>query len=130
MKMRLVINKWSNNWTRDATQAVPGFLLDKPLMDWFRDLYLGGKDPSEPSLSPLLSPSFDDLAPALLVTAGFDPLRDEGRNYADKLKAADVPVDYRGEGPMIHGFLQLIGVVREARAAADRACEALRRALK
>ncbi|MGZ8802580.1 MAG: alpha/beta hydrolase fold domain-containing protein, partial [Mycobacterium sp.] len=44
------------------------------------------------------------LAPALVVTAGFDPLRDEGRHYADAMREAGVPVDYREYGSLVHGF--------------------------
>jgi acetyl esterase len=55
-------------------------------------------------VSPLLAGDHSNLAPALLVTAGFDPLRDEGRHYADALRAAGTPVDYREYGSVVHGF--------------------------
>jgi acetyl esterase len=55
-------------------------------------------------VSPLLADDFADLPPALLLSAGFDPLRDEDRQYAEALRNAGVPVDHREFGSLIHGF--------------------------
>ena len=55
-------------------------------------------------MSPLLADDLSGLPPALLLTAGFDPLRDEGRQYADALREAGVTVDYREFGSLVHGF--------------------------
>jgi len=55
-------------------------------------------------VSPLLADDLSGLPPALVVTAGFDPLRDEGRRYADALREAGVPVDYREYGELVHAF--------------------------
>ena len=60
--------------------------------------------PPDPRVSPLLADDLSGLPPALLLTAGFDPLRDEGRQYADALRAAGVTVDYREFGSLVHGF--------------------------
>ena len=53
----------------------------------------------------MLADDLSGLAPALVVTAGFDPLRDEGRQYADAMRQAGVPVDYREYGSLVHGFV-------------------------
>ncbi|WP_396931954.1 alpha/beta hydrolase [Mycolicibacterium sp.] len=95
--------------TRSRTLFADGFLLSKANMDWFADAYVEGSDVdiTDPRVSPLLAEDFSGLAPALVVTAGFDPLRDEGEQYAAKLQAAGVPVDTRQMGPMTHAFLNL-----------------------
>ena len=55
-------------------------------------------------MSPLLADDLSGLPPALVLTAGFDPLRDEGRQYAEAMRAAGVTVDYREFGSLVHGF--------------------------
>lgn len=94
---------------RSRTLFGDGFLLTKHDMDWFQDSYLEGSgvDDADPRVSPLLAGDLSGLAPALVVTAGFDPLRDEGDQYAAKLQAAGVTVDHRRMGSVIHGFAQL-----------------------
>lgn len=86
-----------------------GFLLTKHDMDWFQDTYLknSGLDVTDPRISPLLTEDLSGLSPALVVTAGFDPLRDEGEQFADRLRDAGVPVDHRKMGSMVHAFLNL-----------------------
>ena len=122
----------------DLTRAQPshrlfpsGFLLESERIDWFLDNYLvAGADRSAPAVSPLFEARFDGLSPAVIVTAGFDPLRDEGRAYADKLEAAGTKTIYRCERSLIHGFFNVSGVVDAARQAnfwiADRTSELLR----
>jgi acetyl esterase len=75
-------------------------------MDWFRDNYLSGTSVAwaDPSVSPLRADDLSGLPPALLVTGGFDPLRDEGNQYAEALAAAGVTVDHRQYGSMVHAF--------------------------
>jgi acetyl esterase len=55
-------------------------------------------------VSPLLADDLTGLPPALVLTGGFDPLRDEGRQYADAMRAAGVSVDHREFGSLVHGF--------------------------
>jgi acetyl esterase len=92
--------------TRSQTLFAEGFFLTKRDINWCRDKYLTGAqvDAADPRVSPLLADDLSGLPPALLLTAGFDPLRDEGRQYADAMRAAGVTVDYREFGPLVHGF--------------------------
>jgi acetyl esterase len=95
-----------------------GFGLTRRNMDWYRDQY--APDPAtwdDPRVSPLLADDHAGLAPALVVTAGFDPLRDDGEAYADKLREAGVPVTYRCYDDMIHAFHGML-VHRDSAAAA------------
>src|SRR5438094_6870637 len=92
--------------TASYRECGEGYLLTLDSMRWFFDQYL--KSPAEATdwrLSPLRAPSHKNVAPALIVTAGFDPLRDEGDAYARTLREAGVRVDYACYGGMIHGFV-------------------------
>jgi acetyl esterase/lipase len=95
--------------TRSLSLFAEGFLLTKRDMDWFETQYLGDSDlePTDPRISPLLAESLSRLPPALIATAGFDPLRDEGDRYAAALRAAGTPVDLRSMGSLTHGFANL-----------------------
>jgi acetyl esterase len=95
--------------TRSMSLFAEGFMLTKTDIDWFNEQYLGrsGVDPADPRVSPLLADSLAALPPALIATAGFDPLRDEGESYAAALRAAGTPVDSRSMGSLTHGFASL-----------------------
>jgi acetyl esterase/lipase len=92
--------------TRSLTLFAAGFVLTKHDMDWFHAQYLSGSDvdPTDPRVSPLLADSLARLPPALIATAGFDPLRDEGEQYAAALQAAGTAVDLRSMGSLTHAF--------------------------
>ena len=81
-----------------------GYLLTKKAMKWFMDHYLGDADPKDPLVSPLYADDLSGVAPATVITAEFDPLRDEGAAYAERLAEAGVDCDYRCYDGMIHGF--------------------------
>lgn len=106
-----------------------GYLLTKAFMDLCSDTYLvGDEDRADARMSPLRHP-VDGVAPAYLVTAGFDPLRDEGTAYAEHLRAAGVPVEHVEERGLIHGFANMVGIGRSAPRAMRRAAAALQRGL-
>jgi acetyl esterase len=95
--------------TRSLSLFADGFLLTKHDIDWFEAQYLDGSDlePTDPRVSPLLADSLAGLPPALIATAGFDPMRDEGEQYAAALRDAGIPVDLRSLGSLTHGFANL-----------------------
>jgi acetyl esterase len=104
-----------------------GYFLEKEGMDWFTRCYAPDhKHRTDPRLSPLLCADMKDLPPAYVVTAGFDPLRDEGRDYADKLDAAGVPVTYVNYPGMVHGFFSMRGLIPKAREAVSAAAAAVK----
>jgi acetyl esterase len=106
-----------------------GFYLSRKLMDLADVNYLAGyEDLSDPRVSPL-SNDPTGVAPAYVVTAGFDPLLDEGEAYADLMREAGVDVEYRCEESLIHAFVNMAGTARSARAAVARAGAALQRGL-
>ena len=92
--------------TRSKDLFPEGFFLRRWDIEFCNGKYLGdsGVDPSDPRVSPLLAEDLSGLPPALLVTAGFDPLRDEGRQYAEALRAAGNAVDEREFGSLVHSF--------------------------
>lgn len=106
-----------------------GFFLTKAFMDLAEENYLvGNEDRGDKRLSPL----HHDPAgapPAYVVTAGFDPLLDEGKAYADKLKSAGVPIEYVCEEGLIHGFANMVAFGSAAPKAARRIATALQRGL-
>jgi acetyl esterase len=94
-----------------------GFLLTDAEMQWFQDSYLGVErtHARDPRASPLLAEDLSGLAPALVVTAAFDPLRDEGEDYARALQAAGTPASLRRFPGMTHAFVSIAGVSRSCR---------------
>ena len=91
-----------------------GYLLDQALIHWFLERYCAGQALDEPRISPLLTPDLSDQPSAMVITAGMDPLLDEGRAYADRLESAGVAVERYHIAPMIHGFITLYGLLPEA----------------
>jgi acetyl esterase len=92
-----------------------GFLLVRQDMDWFTEHYAATADHHDPRLSIVRAPDLQATTPALVVTAGFDPLRDEGEAYAARLADAGVPVVLRRFPGLIHGFLNFPGISRSSR---------------
>lgn len=107
-----------------------GYFLTSDHLRWYWDRYLPDPaDRAHPYAAPLARTDLSGLPPAYVVTAGLDPLRDEGLAYAQALTAAGVPVEARHYAGMFHGFLTMAAALPEAAAACEAACVALRRAL-
>ena len=105
-----------------------GYLLTKKSMIYFRGHYLPRRaDWLDWRASPLLAKSLARLPPAFVMTAGFDPLLDEGRAYAERLKKEGVPTEYREYSDMVHGFITMGRVLDTANAALADCAQALRR---
>jgi acetyl esterase len=108
-----------------------GYLLTRSLMECFRANYLPHPaDYADWRASPALAKSHAGLPPALVITAGFDPLLDEGRQYAELLARAGVEVAYREYPDMVHGFIVMGGVLDTANAAVADCGAALRQAFE
>jgi acetyl esterase len=104
-----------------------GFLLTEAQMDWYRDHYLPDEAVAlDPRASPLLAEDLSGLPPTYIATAGFDPLRDEGEAYGQRLREAGVPVALRRHPGLVHGFCNGVGSTRFGRAAMHEAAGALR----
>jgi acetyl esterase len=107
-------------------QNAEGFFLSATDMRWYWRQYAGpGADPRDPLLSPLAAPSLAGLPPAVVVTAEYDPLRDEGDDYARRLEQDGVPVWHRRYPGLTHGFYGSGAVVDAAAAAVDETAAAL-----
>jgi acetyl esterase len=106
-----------------------GYLLTTAQMDWFVDHYVPSVTlRSDWRVAPLRASSHANLAPALVITAEFDPLRDEGAAYALELEAAGVPVTHTRYDGAVHVFFQLPGT-ELGRRAMNEVCEAIVRAV-
>jgi acetyl esterase len=107
-----------------------GFLLTRPDMDFFEDSYLPpGADRSDPRVSVLQAGDLGGLPPAYVAVAGFDPLRDEGVAYGERLREAGVPVSLHLHPGLVHTFANLTAICPSARQAMLEACGALRMGL-
>jgi acetyl esterase len=107
-----------------------GFLLTRADMEWFEENYLADPaDAADPRVTVLRVEDLSGLPPAYVATAGFDPLRDEGEAYAQRMREAGVPVALRRQPGLIHSFANLTAVSRTARAAMLEVAGALRMGL-
>ena len=105
-----------------------GYLLTRNNMVWFRDNYLAPADYDDWRASPIRAADLARLPPAHIITAGYDPLVDEGRAYSERLVAAGVPVLYECFEGMAHGFLTMGGAVAAANHALYRLGQSLAQA--
>ncbi|MBL8675696.1 MAG: alpha/beta hydrolase [Rhodospirillales bacterium] len=107
-----------------------GYGLSRAAMQWFIDLYVPNPaDRWDWRAAPLRAASLAGVCPALVITAGFDPLRDEGRAYAARMRDDGATVDYVEFGGMIHGFFGSAALLHGARRGISMAAAALREAL-
>jgi acetyl esterase len=115
-------DKAENGRFRSRAENAEGYFLSRAVMEWFCAHYLADKaDGADWRASPLRAKNLSGVAPAVVTTAWFDPLRDEGALYADALVNAGVHAKYHpGEG-LIHGYFGLVDASDSARAEAQRA---------
>jgi len=117
--------------TRSYRDFADGYLLTREGMRWFIAHYLNAEDEAADwRASPIRAQSLAGLPPALIVTAGFDPLRDEGEAYAERLRDAGVRVDSVCYGGMIHGFVPMGRLIDTAGHAISLVAASLRQALR
>jgi acetyl esterase len=132
LRMQLLIypvtdHRFDNASYRDNAE---GYFLTTKQMKWFWDHYLERADQGdELSASPMRAKDLAGLPPALVITAEYDPLRDEGESYAARLREAGVPTELVRYDGQIHGFFAMFEALDDGRLAVERAGAALRRAL-
>jgi acetyl esterase len=113
--------------TESRRTFAEGFLLTKKDMEWFEAHYLpDGCEADDPRASMMRAADLSGLPLAYVATAGFDPLRDEGEIYAERMREAGVTVVLRRHPGLIHGFANLTAISRTSRAAMHEVCGALR----
>ena len=116
----------------DATGAHPsrvalgeGFFLTKDLLDWFEERFVHDPALSLDARVSVLQADLKGLPPTHIITAGFDPLRDEGEAMVKRMREAGVKVTHRSEDGLIHGFFTFAGVLPEAERAHGRIADAI-----
>jgi acetyl esterase len=107
-----------------------GYLLSSSTIDWYSANYVDPSDWDDMRASPLLAKELSGTAPAYVVTAGFDPLRDEGRAYAARLREAGVDASLHEEATLTHGFFNMAGVIPAARVADENIARVLHTGLR
>jgi acetyl esterase len=116
--------------TQSRLDFAEGYFLERPLMMWAGGHYLpSGVDLTDPGLSPLRATDLSGLPPTHIHTAGYDPLRDEAKDYADALERAGVKVRYTCHEHMIHHFYAMAGAIPYAKMALEAAGAEIRAAL-
>jgi acetyl esterase len=111
-----------------AVRNGEGYLLTRQMMDFFTAQYLrGDADRLNPYFAPLKAPDHSGLPPAMVITAEYDPLLDEGEAYAHKLRDSGVPVTYRYVEGTIHGFVTLYQMIDSGRQMLSEIAQTLRR---
>jgi acetyl esterase len=103
-----------------------GYLLDHTFMQWLKNNYISTEhELSDYRVSPALNPQLKQLPPTTIVTAEYDPLRDEAESYAQKLQQQQVPVHCQRIEGMIHGFFMYYKKIKPAKQALLAACQQL-----
>ncbi|GHO49207.1 alpha/beta hydrolase [Ktedonospora formicarum] len=126
--LQILINPSTSGYADFDTrswQDYDGMVLNQAAVKRDLDLTYGDQDRSHPWISPLKARDLAYLPSALILTAGCDPLRDEGEAYADRLKQAGVRVTLTRYSGMIHGFFGFAGILDEGKTAIDQVAQAL-----
>jgi acetyl esterase len=110
-----------------VTENGQGYMLTAESMKWFEDQY--APDAADWRASPMLAADHQRLAPGMVLTCEFDPLRDDGNDYASKLAAAGVRVVNKCYPGLIHGSFSMTAIIPSAKAMMEDACAAVREAL-
>ena len=114
--------------TRSMVDNAEGYLLTREVMQWFYNHYTNPDQRNDPRAAPLRADDLSGLPPALVITAEYDPLRDEGEAYGRRLAEAGVPVTVTRYDGMIHAFFSMTAFADRALEAEAEAGAALRRA--
>jgi acetyl esterase len=115
--------------TRSYVENATGYVLTREGMRWFWNHYLArDAQGREPYASPLRASSLAGLPPALVITAEYDPLCDEGEAYAARLRDAGVPVTLTRYPGMFHGFVRMTNILDKARTALDEIASSVQKA--
>ena len=117
--------------TPSAISNAKGYLLERATMEYFWNHYV--REPSDgenPYCAPLAAKDHSGLPPALVVSAKFDPLCDDGKHYSNKLRQSGVPVKFSLYKGQIHGFLGMAGILDEAKTLLDEIGREVRLALE
>ena len=103
-----------------------GYLLEKSSMDWFFNHYLPNDEAKKDwRVSPILADDLSGLPPSYIVTVAADPLRDEGRAYAEKLKENGNKVEHKEYDDTVHAFFSWVTVFESSKKAVDEACDSM-----
>src|SRR5262249_14576879 len=116
--------------TPSHRELADGPVIPRDRILWYSEQYLRGEaDRTDPRAAPLCTADLAGQPPALVITAGFDPLRDEGRIYAERLRAARIEVDHHEYPGQIHAFVSLTKAIPQGLACTREIAEYLRRRL-
>ncbi len=117
--------------TESYEENATGYFLSQTMMRWFWHHYLESEDDgANPLASPLRASDLSGLPAATVLTAQYDPLRDEGRAYAERLRKAGIETAYTEYPGVFHGFFGMTDAIPRARQAVDESCEALCKAFR
>ncbi len=115
--------------TISLREFAEGYFLERAMLDWFFDQYLpADADKTDPRISPLLAKDFAGLPPAYIMLGGYDPLHDEGEQYAEKLRDAGVTVTVADYPDMVHDFIYFESMLPQAHEALVAAANAVKAA--